>query len=226
MSSSIPKLFQSIRVGTANLQHRVVLAPMTRNRANDQHVPGALALEYYKQRTSVPGTLAITEATFIAPQAAGYKNVPGIWSDEQISGWLPVRSLLTFPDQDTTTEPGILHSSLTRFLIITGRGRGAQKWIVHIPSTLGTRTHRTTRSPTRGRRVSTRCAQPDPTRPQIRFIYIGTRSARSDGGRDRGVRATVCYRSSERRPPRWVRRRRDPCGKRISPGSVLTDEHQ
>jgi NADPH2 dehydrogenase len=91
-TSSIPKLFQPIRVGTANLQHRVVLAPMTRYRANDQHVPGALGLEYYKQRTSVPGTLAITEATFIAPQASGYKNVPGIWSDEQISGWLPVRS--------------------------------------------------------------------------------------------------------------------------------------
>jgi NADPH2 dehydrogenase len=90
-TSSIPKLFQPIRVGTANLQHRVVLAPMTRNRANDQHVHGPLALEYYKQRTSVPGTLAITEATFIAPQAGGYRNVPGIWSDEQISGWSPVR---------------------------------------------------------------------------------------------------------------------------------------
>ena len=90
-SPSIPKLFQPIRVGTANLQHRVVLAPMTRYRANPQHVHGPLALEYYKQRTSVPGTLAITEATFIAPQAGGYQNVPGIWSDEQISGWLPVR---------------------------------------------------------------------------------------------------------------------------------------
>ncbi|KAI0268399.1 hypothetical protein BGY98DRAFT_1109276 [Russula aff. rugulosa BPL654] len=89
-ASSIPKLFQPIRVGTANLQHRVVLAPMTRKRANDQHVPGALALEYYKQRTSVPGTLAIAEGTFIAPQAGGYKNIPGIWSDEQISGWLPI----------------------------------------------------------------------------------------------------------------------------------------
>ena len=90
-TSSIPKLFQPIRVGTANLQHRVVLAPMTRKRANAEHVHGPLALEYYKQRTSVPGTLAITEATFIAAQAAGYKTVPGIWNDEQIKGWLPVR---------------------------------------------------------------------------------------------------------------------------------------
>ena len=88
---SIPKLFQPIRVGTTNLQHRVVLAPMTRTRADAKHVPGPLAVEYYNQRTSVPGTLAITEATYIAPQAGGYNNIPGIWNDEQISGWLPVR---------------------------------------------------------------------------------------------------------------------------------------
>jgi NADPH2 dehydrogenase len=90
-TSSIPKLFQPIRVGTANPQHRVVLAPMTRFRADAQHVHGPLGLEYYKQRTSVPGTLVITEATVIAAQAGGYRNVPGIWSDEQISGWSPVR---------------------------------------------------------------------------------------------------------------------------------------
>jgi NADPH2 dehydrogenase len=47
-------------------------------------------VEYYKQRTSVPGTLAISEGTIIAPQAAGFKNVAGIWNDEQIKGWLPV----------------------------------------------------------------------------------------------------------------------------------------
>jgi len=87
MSSTVPKLFDPLRVGTANLKHRVVLAPMTRCRADSQHVPGALALEYYKQRTSVPGTLAITEATFIAARAGGQKNVPGIWSDKQIVAW-------------------------------------------------------------------------------------------------------------------------------------------
>ena len=89
--SSIPKLFQPARVGTANLQHRVVMAPMTRRRANAQHVTGPLDVEYYKQRTSVPGTLAITGGTIIAAQAGGFTNVPGIWNDEQIKGWLPVR---------------------------------------------------------------------------------------------------------------------------------------
>ena len=93
--SSIPKLFQPIRVGTANLQHRVVMAPMARFRADAQHVHGPLALEYHKQRTSVPGTLAITEGTIIAARAGGHRNVPGIWSDEQISGWLKVRRSVT-----------------------------------------------------------------------------------------------------------------------------------
>jgi NADPH2 dehydrogenase len=93
-TSSIPKLFQPTRVGTANLQHRVVLAPMTRSRANAQHIHGSLALEYYRQRTGIPGTLAITEAATIAPQAGGWRNVHGIWNDEQISGWSQVRRSL------------------------------------------------------------------------------------------------------------------------------------
>ncbi|KAF8269629.1 hypothetical protein EI94DRAFT_1828846 [Lactarius quietus] len=84
------KLFRPIRVGNADLQHRVVLAPMKRARADEQHVHGTLALEYYKQRTSVPGTLAITEGTFIAPKAGGQTNIPGIWDDKQIAGWKPI----------------------------------------------------------------------------------------------------------------------------------------
>jgi len=85
------KLFQPIRIGTINLQHRVVLAPLTRCRADLQRVPGALILEYYKQRTSVPGTLAITEATCIDARVGAYLHTPGIWNDEQIAGWKPVR---------------------------------------------------------------------------------------------------------------------------------------
>jgi NADPH2 dehydrogenase len=92
MGSTVQKLFQPVRVGTANLQHRVVLAPMTRCRADTQHVHGELALEYYKQRTTTAGTLAITEATFIAARAGGYDNIPGIWSDEQIAAWKKVRT--------------------------------------------------------------------------------------------------------------------------------------
>lgn len=47
----------------------------------------AMATEYYKQRASTPGTLLITEATFIRPEAGGYDFVPGIWSSQQIKAW-------------------------------------------------------------------------------------------------------------------------------------------
>lgn len=67
---------------------------MKRARADEQHVHGGLALEYYKPRTSIPGTLAITEGTFIALHASGQANVPGIWNDEQIVAWKQVRAHL------------------------------------------------------------------------------------------------------------------------------------
>ena len=92
MSSSISSLFQPLRVGAVNVQHRVVMAPLTRFRANKAHIHGELAKTYYEQRASVPGTLIISEASIIAPQAGGYANVPGIWSDAQIAGWKPVRN--------------------------------------------------------------------------------------------------------------------------------------
>ncbi|KAF8962409.1 hypothetical protein BDZ97DRAFT_1662825 [Flammula alnicola] len=86
---STSKLFQPIKVGTQILQHRVVLSPMTRVRSTKkEHVPiNPLMKTYYSQRASRPGSLLITEATCISPQAAGYDKVPGIWSDEQVAAW-------------------------------------------------------------------------------------------------------------------------------------------
>ncbi|MCJ1407823.1 Chanoclavine-I aldehyde reductase fgaOx3 [Ptychographa xylographoides] len=63
------------------------MAPLTRFRANDAHVQLPIATEYYEQRASVPGTLLITEATFISPRGSGYANVPGIYNDDQIKQW-------------------------------------------------------------------------------------------------------------------------------------------
>lgn len=83
-------MFQPLRVGDVTLQSRIVMAPLTRFRADDAHVPLPFVAEYYAQRASVPGTLLITEATFIAPVAAGYGNVPGIWNSDQIAGWKKV----------------------------------------------------------------------------------------------------------------------------------------
>jgi len=81
------KIFTPLKVGNVTVSHRAVLAPLTRFRANEAHVHEELGVEYYSQRTSVPGTLAITEATFISANAGGYPHVPGIWNQAQIDGW-------------------------------------------------------------------------------------------------------------------------------------------
>ncbi|KIY61336.1 putative NADPH2 dehydrogenase chain OYE2 [Cylindrobasidium torrendii FP15055 ss-10] len=89
---SSSKLFQPINVGHTSLQHRIVLAPLTRLKATKTtHVPHTvLVTEYYSQRASTPGTLLITEATIIGPQVGGVDNAPGIWSQEQIEAWKEV----------------------------------------------------------------------------------------------------------------------------------------
>lgn len=87
LDTSTSALFTPIRVGNMNLQHRVVLAPLTRYRAHADHVPGPQAAAYYSQRGSVPGTLLITEGTFISQNAGGYENIPGIYTDAQVDGW-------------------------------------------------------------------------------------------------------------------------------------------
>ncbi|KAJ6479016.1 hypothetical protein C8R45DRAFT_1063279 [Mycena sanguinolenta] len=85
------KLFEPIKVGNMTLQHRIVLAPLTRCKADETHVPYLpLVAEYYGQRASMPGSLLITEATLIAARAGGYVHVPGIWSPEQIAAWKSV----------------------------------------------------------------------------------------------------------------------------------------
>lgn len=81
------KLFSPLQVGSCQLQHRVIMAPLTRFRADENYIPIPAAKEYYAQRASVPGTLVIAEATYISPKAAGYPNAPGIWSLEQIARW-------------------------------------------------------------------------------------------------------------------------------------------
>ncbi|KAF7433608.1 hypothetical protein PC9H_005569 [Pleurotus ostreatus] len=87
-STPTPNLFQQVDVGRLTLRHRLALAPLTRFRADTAHVPLLpIASEYYAQRGSTPGTLLITEATLVGPQAGGYSNLPGIWSDTQIAAW-------------------------------------------------------------------------------------------------------------------------------------------
>ncbi|PKK48826.1 hypothetical protein CI102_6333 [Trichoderma harzianum] len=81
------KLFEPLKVGNSILDHRIVMAPLTRFRADGNRVQLPQALEYYSQRASVPGTLIITEATLISEAHSGFPNAPGLWTDAQIESW-------------------------------------------------------------------------------------------------------------------------------------------
>jgi len=80
-------LFTPLDFGNFQVNHRIVMAPLTRIRASKEHVPTQLAVDYYSQRASAPGTFIISEATFIDAKAGGIGNVPGIWNDTQIKAW-------------------------------------------------------------------------------------------------------------------------------------------
>ncbi|MFG6457636.1 alkene reductase [Roseateles sp. BYS96W] len=80
-------LFDSVRFGDIQLANRVVMAPLTRNRA-PQQTPTALHAEYYRQRAGAG--LIITEAAQIRPDGQGYFDTPGIHSPEQIAAWKQV----------------------------------------------------------------------------------------------------------------------------------------
>ncbi|RZL08319.1 MAG: alkene reductase [Rubrivivax sp.] len=78
-------LFQPFQLGGITLANRMVMAPLTRNRAEAGNVPGAMTVEYYAQRASVG--LIIAEATQVSAQAQGYVATPGVHSPEQIAAW-------------------------------------------------------------------------------------------------------------------------------------------
>ncbi len=81
-------LFEPLRVGDIELDNRIVMAPMTRSRADERGVQPAFVAEYYRQRASAG--LIITEATNVSPLAKGYVRTPGIYTPEQVEGWRPV----------------------------------------------------------------------------------------------------------------------------------------
>ncbi len=85
IESSTADLFTPLALGDLVLANRVVMAPLTRNRAGNGNVPTDLNVEYYTQRASAG--LIITEASQISAQGVGYPSTPGIHSDEQVAGW-------------------------------------------------------------------------------------------------------------------------------------------
>ena len=82
------RLFEPLQLGRIRLANRVVMAPMTRSRADSRAVPTDLMVEYYRQRASAG--LILSEATSVDPMAVGYPDTPGIWSAEQVAGWKPI----------------------------------------------------------------------------------------------------------------------------------------
>lgn len=81
------KIFQPLKVGKMVLPHRIVMAPLSRYRNKDDHVPLDMAVEYYSDRAAIPGTLIISEATAISRNDETDPNGPGIWSDEEMAQW-------------------------------------------------------------------------------------------------------------------------------------------
>ena len=81
-------LYEPATLGAAPLANRIVMAPLTRNRAGAGLVPSEFAAEYYAQRASAG--LIITEATQVSKQAQGYQDTPGLYTPDQIAGWQKV----------------------------------------------------------------------------------------------------------------------------------------
>jgi N-ethylmaleimide reductase len=91
MTADALQLFQPTRIGDIEVANRVVMAPLTRCRADEPagDIPGsAINIEYYRQRSNAG--LIISEGTQVSPQGKGYMATPGIYSDEQVAGWKPI----------------------------------------------------------------------------------------------------------------------------------------
>lgn len=80
-------LFSKFKLGSVELQNRLVMSPMTRNRAIN-NIPNTLMMRYYQQRSSAG--LIITEGTSPSPNGLGYPRIPGIFSEAQVEGWKPI----------------------------------------------------------------------------------------------------------------------------------------
>lgn len=81
-------LFSPVKLGAIRLNNRIIMAPLTRNRAGEGGVPQALNASYYAQRASAG--LIVSEATPISAMAHGYLALPGIYTDAQVAGWKKV----------------------------------------------------------------------------------------------------------------------------------------
>lgn len=131
-------LFTPVRVGRHLLPNRLVMAPMTRSRAQTDGTPGAIAADYYAQRAGMG--LIITEGTQPSDDAQGYLTTPGIYTDAHVAGWRQVTSAvhaaaghlfiqlmhagrMSHPDNTPHHRPGVAPSAIAPGAqMFTGRG--------------------------------------------------------------------------------------------------------
>ncbi|HWD20920.1 MAG TPA: alkene reductase [Verrucomicrobiae bacterium] len=111
-------LFDSVKIGAWDLPNRIIMAPLTRQRAVEDRVPNALMAEYYTQRASAG--MIISEATAVTPMGVGYADTPGIWSEAQVEGWKKItdavhraggRMLLQLWHVGRISDPMFLHGA-------------------------------------------------------------------------------------------------------------------
>jgi 2,4-dienoyl-CoA reductase-like NADH-dependent reductase (Old Yellow Enzyme family) len=81
-------LLDPIQLGDIHAPNRILMAPLTRGRSTDDHVPTPVMIDYYRQRAGAG--LIITEGTGISREGLGWPNAPGLWTDAQVEAWKPV----------------------------------------------------------------------------------------------------------------------------------------
>lgn len=116
------KLLEPYSIRNMPLSNRIVMAPMTRGRAeNKDLVPESISAEYYKQRASAG--LIITEGTWVSPEAISFINVPGIFNDAQKNGWKKVteavheaggKIFLQLGHSGAVSHPDLLNNALPK----------------------------------------------------------------------------------------------------------------
>ncbi|MFZ0661752.1 MAG: alkene reductase [Acidobacteriaceae bacterium] len=84
----MPSLLDPIRIGNLDLPNRVFMSPLTRLRGTEDNVPTPVMAEYYKQRAGAG--LIVSEGVPVDPMGVGYRQVPGIWSQQQVAAWKPI----------------------------------------------------------------------------------------------------------------------------------------
>lgn len=84
----MPSLFDPIQLGDIPAANRILMSPLTRGRATDDHVPTDIMVDYYRQRAGAG--LIISEGTGISRQGLGWPNAPGLWTEAQVEAWKPV----------------------------------------------------------------------------------------------------------------------------------------